>query len=419
MDHDAVGAGEGDGVAQGLGPYGDEVGARTRHGAGGGQAHHVARPRGHGFERGVGGEVSGADEQRRGLQVVAATDRVEGVADVVGSRRDAHAGRLQAIDRCDSAGDGVIGIPSLQVQVGDRQGDDADVGGAHLVGEGGEVGLGHHAQAHAVTRRAGAGRAGDRAGVGGEGVGAGEALVGMQVEADVTPPREGDETLEVGDRVVGEVRCAADQVDPGDESGLEDRVGDRRAAEGDEFDVHQADELVAQSHEGAHAGQGVIAAQQVDVRADGGDPGCQHPQRRRAGPAQRVVLVEGQGEGVPALDRAFEVSEGRPDGIPRLRLVEVGVGFRSRGGEQVARQVEDDAVGVGQGAAGRHHREHLVAVERDVDDGARGQAHAAQCGDRDGWNGGHGGLRETFGRGARGVPRQRGGPPGAAASVLV
>ncbi|CAH0132887.1 hypothetical protein SRABI128_00113 [Microbacterium sp. Bi128] len=265
-----------------------------------------------------------------------------------------------------------------------------------------------------MPRGAGAVPAGDGAGVGGEGVGTGEALVGVQVESDVAAPREGDEAFEIGDRVVGEVRGPADQVDARVEGGLEDRVGHGRPAERDELDVHEAREFVSQADEGADSGQRVFSAQQVDVGADGGDPGCQHPQRRGTRTVERVLLVERHREGVPALDRALEVAERRPDGIPGLRLVEVRVGFGARRGDDVAGEVERLAVrraaGAGQRRAGRDHRDDGVAVDRDVHERAGGQSRVVDRGDRDGWSGGHEDLRRVRGR----MPRHRGVPSGAA-----
>ncbi len=151
--------------------------------------------------------------------------------------------------------------------------------------------------------------------VGGERVGTGEALVGVQVEADVAAPRDRDEAVEVGDRVVREMRCPADQVDARVERGVEHRVRYGRSAEGHELDVHAPRSSSRRPHRGADADQRVLAAEQVDVRPDGGDPGCQHPHRRGARPVERLVLVEVLGEGLPALDRAHEVAERGLDGI--------------------------------------------------------------------------------------------------------
>ncbi len=178
--------------------------------------------------------------------------------------------------------------------------------------------------------------AGHGGGVRGEGVGAGEALVGVQVEADVAAPGDRDEAVEVGDRVVGEVRRSTDEVDARVEGGVEHGIGHGRPAQGHELEVHEAAELFAQPHQGTDADEGVGSVQQVDVGAHGGDPGCQHPQRRGAGPVERLVLVERLGEGLPALDGADEVAERGLDGIPRLGFVEVPVGLGAGGRDDVA-----------------------------------------------------------------------------------
>ena len=65
-----------------------------------------------------------------------------------------------------------------------------------------------------------------------------------------TPRRSAmcEQALEVGARVVGEVRRAADEVDAEVEGRLDVGVGDVGPGEGDEFDVDEAAQLVAHLH---------------------------------------------------------------------------------------------------------------------------------------------------------------------------
>ncbi len=129
-----------------------------------------------------------------------------------------------------------------------------------------------------------------------------QALVGVQVDPEAAAPGDGEQPVDVGQGVLGEVRGAADQVHAEVQDRLDVLVGSEGAGEGDEFDVHQVGQLVPDLHEGLGAadglgdGAGPAVAEDVDVGADGGGAGGQ--QREGRGPGAVGDLVDGHRRGV-------------------------------------------------------------------------------------------------------------------------
>ncbi len=227
-----------------------------------------------------------------------------------------------------------------------------------------------------------------------------EALVGVQVDGQATPAGDREEAVEVGERVVREVRRPSDDVDPEVEHRLDVLVGAVGPGERDQLQVDERAELLAHRDEGPRAagrlldGRGAVAAEDVDVAADRRRAGREHLEHLRPGP--RGDRLDGHGLRVraPRLDRRAEVPEGRRGELEAARLVEVGVRL-GRGGEQdVAVEVQDVPGPCGDTAAGGQHLRDDLALDDHVGGVAVGQRDTAEQRDGAGWLCAHDGPPE-------------------------
>ncbi len=255
-------------------------------------------------------------------------------------------------------------LPALQVEIGDRQGDDADVAGEHLGDDLVEVRGVEGAEPHAMAGRDRLVPAANQAGEFEQCRVAAEALVGVEVDADVSPLRDREEPVQVGPRVGREVRCAADQVHAEVEGGLDRLVEGFRTGQGDELDVHQVAQLLAHPHQRLDPAQRLGAAQDVDVAAHGGRAVAQEEERGLQGPVGDPVRRHDAGVRPPGADREAQVAHRRIDEIPGEGLVEVGVRLRRGGQQKEAGEVEH---AVGEQSLCRNDPAHDPAGQLDVD----------------------------------------------------
>jgi len=369
VDDEPVGGGVGDDIREVGSAHREQFGGGADLDPGDGQIHHVARTD---ADRGVGlieGEVPRGDQQRCRLQRVTAAHRIEGVAHIVGAGTQPNPGIQQRAQGGEPPRGGDRMLPALQVEVGDRQRDDADVAGEHLVDDLCELSRLEGAETHAVAGR-------DRhlpvphdAGQLAEGRVSAEALVGVHVHADAATLGDGEQPAQVVERRGREVRCPADQVDAEVESGFDSGVGKIGCRQRDQLDVHQVAQLLAHPHQRPDPAQRLVTDEQVDVAADGGGAVGEQPQRGGAGTFGDAVFGHHRRVRPPGIDRPHQVTHRRVDQVPGHGLVEVGVGFGRRRQQQEARQVE---VGVAGQRAGGGDLDHRSTLDPHVHDGAIG-----------------------------------------------
>ncbi len=138
-----------------------------------------------------------------------------------------------------------------------------------------------------------------------------EEFIDVQVGADTARFGEVEQSRELGDGVIGDVRGPADEVDAGVERGLDVRGGREWARQDRDLDVHQSAQVLPDLGEHADGSQWVVVREHVGVGAHRGDAVAQHGRGRPEGARPEGLLIEGDAAGPPGGDRGVEVAARR------------------------------------------------------------------------------------------------------------
>jgi hypothetical protein len=285
--------------------------------------------------------VRGGHQQRRRLERVRPARRVERIAQVVPARRERDAGIEDPAHGGDPAGREMRGVAALQVEVRDRQRDDAQARLGDEREHRFEALRRERAEPDAVARRDALLQPARehllchvddvqlRVGEGHVGL-----LVGVQVHRQAVPLGDVEQTGDLAVRVGGEVRAATDHVDAAGGGLRQHRVRDVGAGEQADLQRHAAAQPLAHGDQGVHTTHGITGARHVDVGADGRDAARDVAAHGGQRPRGDVDGVDRGQERPPLLDRGDEVvaRAGRIGPRRRQRLVEVRV--RLGGGRQ-------------------------------------------------------------------------------------
>jgi hypothetical protein len=386
VQHEPLGRRGGDGLLDGGGADGQQLGREAGLDADLVQAHGRAGAGADGRVGRRGLQVAGGDQQRGRLKRVAATHGVERVAQVVAACGQRHAGVQQRVERGQSTGRGRAAA-TLEEQAGLRAAHHREArrrgGRRHPFGHAGRL----RAEADAV-----AGGGAPLQARGGHQLGQVlepedprvERLVHVQVERPAERGSQLDAELQAGPGVGVELGAAADRVGATGHRLAKrravvraGRAAERRAWQGDQLQVELAAERLAhldQRVEGAHADGPV----DVDVAADRGGAVAEQQQGGPGRALHHVAPGDRRPLRLPCRDGAAQVARPVARAPSREGLVEMGVRLGGRGQQQVPGELHPPVPRRRPQPPGGGHRGDPAPLDPHVDRLAAGNRHAAE-----------------------------------------